>query len=175
MHICVHIFLSIQLQLVTLYNILYIFIYKQICIYVCIIFCWKTHLILDSQLVCFALGKTISPILSISYFPAVPCLGWRTHGLSPFCIIMSTSTVFVQAFFLSAMLLWLHGYRFFEVSRRHSLTKSSSSLSFTVFLSPTQQGSLSLRCRGCIVDVSVGSGFHTTVFGRLQFSVNGNL
>ena len=39
-------------------------------------------------MICFSLGKTVSPALNISYLPAVLCVGLRPSELYPFHISM---------------------------------------------------------------------------------------
>jgi hypothetical protein len=40
-------------------------------------------LILENQLVCSSLGKTIFPTLSITWLPAILCIGLQPSGISP--------------------------------------------------------------------------------------------
>lgn len=65
---------------------------------VCVFF-WADHLVLDNQLVCSSMGKTISATLSIPYLSIVLCIRLRSHELSPFHVSMSTGFVLVKFMF----------------------------------------------------------------------------
>jgi hypothetical protein len=62
------------------------------------------HLVLDNQVVCSSLRKTISPTLGIPQWPVVLCVGLEPHR--HFLLYFSMSIVVVLVEFMCRQLYW---------------------------------------------------------------------
>lgn len=74
---------------------------------------------------------------------------------------------------LAAIMVRTHEWSFYGISRRHNLM--TNLLLFWLWQSYCLllQGSLSLRCRGCVINVSDGSGIHNSAFWQVVVFYNG--
>lgn len=79
---------------------MYMYVHVSVCVCICMYVCISIYcflyvylLLLDSQLVCFFLGQTLSHTFSIPQFPVVLFVGLRPSGL---LFPVHVSTLFLQ-------------------------------------------------------------------------------